>query len=133
MCCLKAHANIWMTNMSAQISSASHRQHIYFSLHFFCNKISTHFGTPCTHGPSRSCINKIKGFPFLSLLRYIYILHLVTIPLKTYGILPPEAAIVCCGRRPQYSWVTGEPIHGQRPPQLLVAGGHKDLWVKSPG
>ena len=31
------------------------------------------------------------------------IINLVTIPLRTYGILPPEAAIVYCGRRPQHS------------------------------
>ena len=34
------------------------------------------------------------------------IITLVTISLETYEILPPEAATVCCGQRPQHSWIT---------------------------
>ena len=87
----------------------------FFNLTFW-NKISSRF---LTHR--------------LSVCRRNILITLVTISLKTYGILTPEAATVCCGRRPQTSWVIGEPIRGRRSPQMLVAEGHKDLWVTSPG
>ena len=45
---------------------------------------------------------------------------IVTISQNTYGILQLEVATVRCGQRPQHSWVTKEPIRGQRPPQLLT-------------
>ena len=48
---------------------------------------------------------------------------LVTISLKTYGILPPVAATVCFGQRPQHSWITGKSICGQRLPKVLVVKG----------
>ena len=89
----------------------------FFNLTFW-NKISSRF---LTH--RLSVCRRKRDIP----------ITLVTISLKTYGILPLEAATVCCGRWPQHSWVTREPTRGRRPPQLLVAEGHKDLWVKSPG
>ena len=60
---------------------------------------------------------KIETNPFA----YLPMTLLVTICLTTYGTSPPEAVTVCCGQRPQHSSVSGEPIRGQRPPQLLVA------------
>ena len=77
------------------------------------------------------CLVCMIFFITLKSIKMIWLI-LVTIPLRTYGISPPEAAIVCCGRRPQHSLVIREPIRRRRLLQLLVAEGHKDLWVRSP-
>ena len=52
---------------------------------------------------------------------------LVTISLNMYGISPPKAATVLLWPEATTFLNPREPIRGRRPPQLLVAEGHKDL------
>ena len=110
------HKSILGFNDCAAAAASTYRpQIIHFSPRIifdltFWNKIISQF---LTHGLS------------LCRRRLTILITLVTISLNTYGILPTKAATVYCGQRLQHSWITGEPIRSRRPPQLLVAKGHR--------